>query len=210
MINIFIADDHAIIREGLKKIVAEESDMKIVGEAESAIEVREKISGLKADIILLDLNMPGSGYFDLIKELRNLLPELYILIVTMYSEEQYAIRSIKAGANGYITKNETLNTLVTAIRSIINSGKYINPKLSQLLTDELFRDKTDLPHHRLSDREIEVLCKIAEGKKVKDIAAELHLTVSTVNTYRLRILEKMNMKSNVELARYAMENNLIR
>jgi DNA-binding NarL/FixJ family response regulator len=210
MINIFIADDHAIIREGLKKIVAEEIDMKIVGEAESAIEVREQISGSKADIILLDLNMPGSGYFDLIKELRNLLPELYILIVTMYSEEQYAIRSIKAGANGYITKNETLNTLVTAVRSIINSGKYINPKLSQLLTDELFRDKVDLPHQRLSDREIEVLCKIAEGKKVKDIAGELHLTVSTVNTYRLRILEKMNMKSNVELARYAMENKLIR
>lgn len=209
MIKVFIADDHAIIREGLKKILGDVKDIKVVGEAGNSEELREKIKQAKADILLLDLNFPGSGLFNLIPELKKLYPELFILIVTVYPNESYAIRAIKQGADGFICKSDTLESLETAIRSIYETGKYLNEEIGLLLAREINETESGYPHNILSVRELEILRLISEGKKIKKIADELSLSVSTVNTYRLRILKKMKMETDAEMVKYAIENKLI-
>jgi DNA-binding NarL/FixJ family response regulator len=209
VIKIFIADDHQIIREGVKKIIAGEGDIRVVGEAENSIVLKEKLMDSDADIILLDLSMPGTDFFGLISEVKKISPNTGILIVTMYPPESYALRAFESGANGFISKNDTVDNLVTAIRSIIHTGRYISPEIGFLLADALEEKEASQPHKTLSHREMEVLRLISKGKTIKEIAEKLSLSISTVNTYRLRVLKKMKMKTDADLVRYAMENKLI-
>ncbi|CAG0947377.1 Response regulator UvrY [Anaerolineae bacterium] len=209
MINILIADDHVLVREGLKKIIKSESDMTICGEASNASEVFERVSDAGTDIVLLDISMPGSTGLEVLERLKRDHPKLPILILSMHPEDSFAVRAFKAGAAGYITKGSAVEELVQAIRKIVGGGKYVTPTLAEKLASELETDHTRLPHEMLSNREFQIMRLIAAGKKISAIAEELALAPSTVNTYRVRILEKMNMRSNAELTRYAVENELI-
>ncbi len=208
MISILIADDHAIVREGLKQIVSEETDMKVLGEAEDAASLFKLLEKGEWDIIVLDINMPGKSGIEALKELQISHPRLPVLILSMYGEEQYGLRSIKAGAAGYLKKVSAPNELVTAIRKIVGGSKYISPLLGESLAETLGGNSLQ-SHSNLSDREFEVLCKIASGKSAEQIAEELYISVHTVYSYRARILEKMHMKSSVELTKYAVQNNLL-
>ncbi len=209
MINILIADDHALIREGLKKILKKESDMEVLGEARNAQEVFESVKNRKLSIVLLDISMPGLSGLDVLSELRQNYPKLPVLILSMHPEERFAVRALKAGASGYITKDSAVEELVKAIRKVVSGGKYLSLQLAEKLADDLEKSSEKPRHETLSDREFQVMLMIAAGKKVSEIAEELSLSISTVNTYRTRILEKMNMGTNVELTRYAIENHLI-
>lgn len=209
MIKVSIADDHGIVREGLKKILKDEKDITIIGEAKDSAETLSLIHDKEFDILLLDLNMPGKPGLDLIEDIKLVKPDVKILVVSMYPEENFARRALKAGASGYVTKDSALDELVKAIHSIVNQGKYISSNLALILADELDSEVQVKPHTSLSNREFQILCMIASAKKTKQIADELSLSVSTVNTYRYRIMEKMNMKSNVELTRYVMDNELL-
>ena len=208
MIKILIADDHAIVREGLKQIVAEESDMKVTGEAGNADEVFEILKTNNFDIAILDINMPGKSGLDLLKDLKIQYPKLPVLILSMYGEEQYGIRALKAGALGYLRKVSAPNELVTAIRKIVSGGKYISQALAEKLADAVDDSYSKLPHEILSDREFEVMCKIASGESAEKISDDLSISIHTFYTYRNRIFEKMNMKSNVELTQYVINNKL--
>lgn len=209
MINIFIADDHELVREGLKKILKEEIDIKIVGEAQNASEVLEKMRNTDCDIILLDMNMPGRSGLDLITDLKILKPKLRILVLSIHPEDRFALRTLRAGASGYISKDTALDELVIAIRKIHLRGKYLSDALAEQLAFDVSSDNDRLPHESLSNRELEIMCMIASNRKVKEIAADLSLSISTVNTYRSRIFEKMKIKSNVELTHYAMDHHLV-
>ena len=208
MIQILIADDHAIVREGLKQIVAEESDMRVTGEASNSKEVFEIITKQNYDIVILDINMPGKSGLDLLKDLKVQFPDLPVLILSMYAEEQYGIRALKAGASGYLRKASAPNELVEAIRKIVSGGKYISPKMAEKLAETVDSSYKKLPHEKLSDREYEVMCKIALGETAEKISSDLSISIHTFYTYRNRILEKMSMKSNVELAQYVIQNKL--
>ncbi len=208
MINILIADDHAIVREGLKQIVSEEDDLKVIGEAEDAASLFSLLEKSKCDVIVLDINMPGKSGIEALKELRTLHPEIPVLILSMYGEDQYGVRSIKAGAAGYLKKVSAPNELVNAIKKIVSGGKYISQSLGESLAENFGTNQVN-PHVNLSDREFEVMCKIASGKTAEKIADEMSISVHTVYSYRMRILEKMHMKSSVELTQYAIQNNLI-
>ena len=209
MIKILIADDHAIVREGLKQIVAEENDMSVPGEAEDAVSLYELLPKEDWSIIILDINMPGKNGLDILKELRSSHPEVPVLILSMYSEEQYGLRAIKAGAAGYLKKVSAPNELVNAIRKIVSGGKYINQSLAEKLADLYEKNSKAQKHEILSDREFEIMCRIAAGYSAEEIARELILSVHTIYTYRNRLLEKMGMKSNVELTQYVIQNKLI-
>lgn len=209
MINILIADDHELIREGLKKILKKESDMEVVGEAQNAQEVFEQVKNRKLSIVLLDISMPGLSGLDALTELRQNYPHLPVLILSMHPEDRFAVRALKAGAAGYITKDSAVSELVNAIRKVVGGSKYVSVRLAEKLADELEKGTEKPLHETLSDREFQVMRMVAAGKKISDIANELSLSISTVNTYRTRILEKMKMKTNVELTRYAIENHLI-
>jgi two-component system invasion response regulator UvrY len=209
MIKILVADDHAIVREGLKQIVAEESDMIVAGEASNATELFAFINNKSLDIIVLDINMPGKSGLEALKEIKIQNPKIPVLILSMFGEDQYGIRAIKAGASGYLKKVSAPNELVTAIRKIVNGGKYINPSLAEKLADIVDKPGSEFPHDNLSDREYQIMCSIASGKSAEEIADELALSIHTVYTYRNRILEKMSLKSNVELTQYAIQNKLI-
>lgn len=208
MIRILIADDHAIVREGMKQIVAEETDMKVTGEAANADEVLEIISVSSFDIVILDINMPGKSGLDLLKDLKTQFAKLPVLILSMYAEEQYGIRALKAGASGYLRKASAPDELVAAIRKIVSGGKYISEQLAEKLADSVDSSYKKSPHEKLSDREYEVMCKIASGESAEKIAEDLSISIHTFYTYRNRILEKMDMKSNVELAQYVIGNKL--
>lgn len=207
-ISILIADDHALLRAGLKKILKDEQDIKVAAEANSGIEVMEALQGQHIDFAIFDLTMPEGG-IDLIKNVKKKFPGLKILILSMHPEERFAIRAIKAGASGYLTKESAPELLVSAIRRIYAGGRYISPQLAESLADAVTSNQQELPHKNLSDREYEIFVKIASGKKVSEIAKELFLSVHTINTYRSRIMEKMSLKSNVDLTHYAMQNQLI-
>ncbi|MDP4175682.1 MAG: response regulator transcription factor [Bacteroidota bacterium] len=209
MIKIFVADDHPLIREGLRKTLLVEEDFQIVGEAADGFEVMKKIRETEFDILLLDLNMPGKNGLTVIKEIKQILPKASILVLSMYPLQRFAVRALKTGASGYVTKDSPTEELIKAIRTIISRGRYISIELAELLANEFGTTKDVMPHETLSDREFQIMSMITTGKTVKEIAEELCLNISTVNTYHARILEKMNMKSNVELTLYAIENNLI-
>ena len=209
MIKILIADDHAIVREGLKQIVAEESDMTVAGEAANANELFKLIENENWDIVVLDINMPGKSGLESLKEMKIRFPRTPVLILSMFGEDQYGLRAIKAGASGYLKKVSAPMELVTAIRKIVNGGKYINPSLAEKLADVIDKPNTEFSHDKLSDREYQIMCSIASGKSAEEIAEDLVLSIHTVYSYRNRILEKMQLKSNVELTQYAIQYKLI-
>jgi DNA-binding NarL/FixJ family response regulator len=209
MIRILIADDHAIVREGLKQIVADTSDMIVTAEASDGHEVLTLLSKNNYDLVVLDMAMPGLTGLDILKQIKRETPKLPVLILSVHPEEQYAVRALKAGASGYLTKERAPDELITAIRKVSMGGKYITSSLAEKLAFELEVDTEKPPHKTLSDREFQVMCMIAKGRTIKNIAEELFLSPKTVSTYRSRILEKMKMKSNEELTHYAINNHLI-
>ena len=208
MIRILAVDDHEIVREGVKRIFDGTSVEAEVGEARSGHEALELVRGQDWDIVILDISLGGRSGIDVLKELKQLRPRLPVLILSMHTEEQYALRAFKAGAAGYLTKGSRSEELVTAILKIVKGGKYITPSLAEKIID-ISSDSEKPLHETLSDREYEVLCLIASGKTVGDIAGELSLSDKTVSTYRARLLEKMGMKTNADLTRYAIMNQLV-
>lgn len=208
MLNILIADDHPIVRYGLKQILAETPQKAVVDEASNGTEVLSKVRQRDYDVVLLDISMPGMNGLDTLKELRTQRPDLPVLILSIHPEEQYALRVLKAGASGYLTKDSAPDELIAAIQKVSSGGKYISPSIADRLALNLQTNVELAAHEALSDREYHVLCLIASGKTVKDIAEELSLSVKTVSTYRARILIKMRMNSNAELIRYAVQHEL--
>jgi DNA-binding NarL/FixJ family response regulator len=209
MISLFIADDHAIFREGLRQIFEDVPDIVVADEASTGQEVLEKVAKNDYDLLLLDIAMPGLSGLDTLKLLKRQKPKLRVLVLSMYPEEQYAVRAIKAGACGYITKASASEELIGAIRKISGGGRYISASIAEKLLFDLVPE-TDRPlHARLSDREYQVLCLIARGRTVSDIAEELYLSVKTVSTHRTHILEKMRLKTNAELTNYAIKYGLV-
>jgi two-component system invasion response regulator UvrY len=209
MLKILIADDHAIVRQGLKQIVTETRDMMVAGEASNGQELLNKIKEGEFDVVVLDITMPVIDGMDVLRQLRSERPRLPVLMLSIHPEEQYALRALRAGASGYLTKESAPDELVLAIRKVSSGGKYISASLAEKLAFELEVGRDQAPHETLSDREYQVLCLIASGKTVTDIAQELSLSEKTISTYRSRILEKMNMKNNAELTYYAIKNQLI-
>ena len=209
MIKILVADDHAVVREGLKQILSETPDMVVAAEAGSAQEVLNKVWEDSYDVVLLDISMPGRGGLDVLKQLKDEKPGLPVLILSIYPEEQYAVRALKAGASGYLTKESAPDELIAAIRKISQGRKYVSASLAEKLAFDMEIDSKKPPHEMLSDREYQVMCMIAKGNTIKEIACELSLSVKTISTYRSRILVKMIMKGNAELTHYAIKNRLI-
>ncbi len=209
MIRVLIADDHAVVREGLKQIVTENPDMTIAGEAGNGHEVLELARTRDCDLVLLDLAMPGKDGLDTLKELRLLQPQLPVLILSVYPEEQYAVRLLRAGAAGYLTKESAPEELVAAIRKVSKGGRYVSASLGEQLALLLDSDSDRPPHEALSDREFRVMVMLASGKTVTEVADALCLSVKTISTYRSRALAKMNMRNNAEFSFYAMKHGLI-
>lgn len=209
MIKIFVADDHSLIREGIKKLVGLESDLKIVGETADPLTVCDRIKETDPDIILLDISMPGKSGLDVLKEIKLILPDVKVLIMSMLPEDQFAKRALKAGASGYVTKDSLPEEILTAIRRVASGRKYVSAFLAEKLASDLDDHTGKQPHEILSDREFQILKMIASGKSQSDISDELAISVSTVNTYRGRILEKLNLKNNADIIRFAFQNNLM-
>jgi DNA-binding NarL/FixJ family response regulator len=209
MIKILIADDHPVVRKGLKEIIQATSDMTVSGEASDGQEVLEKVMKIDFDVVVLDIAMPGRSGLDILKELKSGKPELPVLILSIHPEEQYAVRVLKAGASGYLTKDSAPDELITAIRKVSRGKKYISASLAEKLAYDLEIGAEKPLHETLSDREYEVMCLIASGKTVKEIAEQLFLSGKTISTYRSRILEKMKMRSSAELTHYAIKHELV-
>jgi DNA-binding NarL/FixJ family response regulator len=209
MIRILVADDHAIVRRGLRQIVADESDMQVVGEAQTTQEILDLARQEEWDVTVLNISMPGRGGFEALKALKQTHSKRPVLVLSMYPEDQFAVRAFRAGAAGYMTKESAPEDLVQAIRKVVRGGKYVSPSLAEKLAAELGEDAERPPHEALSEREYHVLCLLASGKTVTQIAAEMSLSVKTISTYRVRLLEKMRMKTNAEVTRYAIEHRLI-
>lgn len=209
MIKILIADDHPVVRKGLKEIIEEIPDMVVGSEASNGQEALEKVRKSDFDIVVLDISMPGISGLDILKQLKSEKPELSILVLSMYPEEQYAVRVLRAGASGYLTKESAPEELIAAIRKASKGGKYISSSLAEKLAFDLETDAEKPLHETLSDREYQVMRMIASGKTGKEIGEELFLSIKTISTYRARILEKMEMKSNAELTHYALKQGLV-
>jgi len=207
-VNILIVDDHPLIREGLKKVLESEPDIKVAAEASTTDEVSDALKVNCIDIILLDISLHGKSGLDIIKEIKEQYPHIAILIISMHSEESFAIRSLKMGASGYLTKDCASDDLILAIRKIIKGEVYLSSNLSRLLVNKISENDNQMPHESLSDREFQVLRLLANGKTVSQIADELFLSTATISTYRTRILIKMNMNSNAELTYYVISNNI--
>lgn len=211
MINIIITDDHAVVRKGLKQIIEETPGFVVAGEASSGNELLEKVREHRYDVVLLDISMPGKDGLDTLKELKQIAPELPVLVFTIYPEEQYAVRLLKAGASGYLNKESRPEELINAIERVTRGMKYVSPLLGEVLANNLYNtSQGEVPlHENLSDREFQVMCMIASGKTPTQIASDLSLSINTISTYRIRILEKMKMKSNAEITHYAIKNRLV-
>jgi len=207
-LNVLIADDHAILRRGLKEILEEAPDIIVSGEAATGGETLNLIRQHAFDVLLLDITLPGISGIDVLKEIRRAGMKIPVLVLSIHSEDQYALRALKAGASGYLTKETAPDLLVSAIRKVADGGRYVSPALSERLALEISSGEDRSPHERLSDREFEVMQLIGAGKTIGEIAQSLALSVKTVSTYRARLLEKMNMRNNAELIRYVIENHL--
>jgi DNA-binding NarL/FixJ family response regulator len=208
-IRVFIADDHAIVREGLKQILAESPDMIVAGEAENGLDAIKLFRKSKCHVMLLDISMPDRNGIEVLKQVKKEHPELAVLMLSMHREDQYAIRSLKAGAAGYLTKQSAPRELVTAIRQVACGQKYVSAALAQELASQVGEDHATALHDTLSDREYQTLTMIASGKTVSAIAKELSLSVKTISEYRARLLVKMKLKNSAELTHYAIRNELI-
>lgn len=209
MIRVLIADDHTLVRKGLRQILLDTDDFKIVDEARDGKETISKASANKYDVILLDISFPGRSGIDTLKQLKDLTPGLPVLILSMHPEEQYAVRALKAGASGYLTKETAPDELIKAIRKVAHGGRYITSSLAEKLALDVGEPAAKWPHELLSDREFQVMCMIASGKTITEIAHELSLSVKTISTHRSRILRKMQMKNNAHLTHYAIRYGLV-
>lgn len=208
--RVLIVDDHAVVRRGLQQILVDEFDDIEFGEATSAEEALDRLREEQWDVVILDVSMPGRSGLDALKEIKKDRPNIPVLMLSFHPEDQFATRVLKAGASGYMTKESAPEELVNAINKVLNGGKYVSAALAEQLAEDLERDAAGvLAHKRLSDREYEVLLDIARGKTVSEIADQLSLSVKTISTYRARILEKMNLKSNADLVRYALRHDLV-
>ena len=207
-IRVVVADDHPLLRAGLVSVLNASSDLRVVAEAGNGAEVLRSIRDVPFDVLLLDVSMPGKSGLDLMRQIRKDNPRLPILIVSSHPEDQYALRSIKAGASGYVTKMSAPADLVTAVRTVATGRKFITPALAEMLADHIERPDDGTPHETLSDREFQTMKMIAAGHSLTEIADVLCISVKTVSVYRSRLLEKMRMKSNVELTRYVVEHGL--
>ena len=207
--KVLIADDYTIVREGLKKILSNVPEIESIEEAGNGQEVLKKVAKDKFDIVILDISMPGKSGLEVLRELKQKKTNLAVLILTVHSEEHYAIRVFKSGASGFISKSSAPDELINAIRTIHTGGKYITQNIAEKLVHEIEEDTVKQAHEKLSDREYQVMCMISTGKTIREISEYLCLSVNTVNTYRMCILEKMNMKNNSELTFYAIKNKLV-
>jgi len=209
MIRVLIADDHPLVRSGLRQILAPEPDFAVPGEATDSEQAVKRVDEQSWDVVLLDISMPGRGGLDALREIRRRRPTLPILILSMHSEDQFAIRAIRAGASGYLTKVHSPGEVIQAIRRVVTGKKYVTPALAEALADAVESGNPRPLHEGLSDREFQVMREIGAGKTVSQIAADISLSVKTVSTYRARALEKMSMRTNAELTRYAIQNGLV-
>jgi DNA-binding NarL/FixJ family response regulator len=207
--SILIADDHGILRRGLKQILQQALPDVVCGEAQDAAEVMERLRAGSWDLLILDITMPGRSGFDVLRDVKTLHPDLPVLILSMHPEDQYAKRVLKAGASGYMNKESAPDELVKAVAKVLGGGRYVSPRLAESLAVDVARPSHRPPHEILSDREFEVLRRLGSGKTVAQIADELHLSATTVSTYRSRLLEKMRMTTTAELIRYALEHQLV-
>lgn len=209
MTNILIVDDHAIVCRGLKQIVVENFDGALIEEARDAPEALEQVRSRRWDLVILDITLPSKSGLEVLKEIKRERPKLPVLVLSVYPEDLFGFRILKAGGAGYITKESAPDELVKAIRKVLAGGKYVSASLAEKLVIHLGTDTEKLPYERLSDREFEILCLIASGKTVSEIARQLSLSVKTVSTHRTRILEKMQMRTSAELTHYAIYNRLV-
>jgi len=211
MTRLLIADDHPIVREGLRRVVedAPGGGITVVGEASDGDDLLAQATSVDPDVVLLDITMPGPGFVETIQRLKAIHPRVRILVLSVQPEDQFAVRALKAGAAGYVSKNLSPEHLVTAIQEVVRGGRYVSPSLAQRLAAAVADGADRPPHEGLSAREYQVLCLIGAGKSVKEIAAAMELSVKTVSTYRARILEKTTLKSNAEIIRYTVEHGLV-
>ncbi len=209
MIRILIADDHAIVREGLARILEKSGEMQVVAEHDNGADGLNWLRDNDCDIALLDISMPGMNGIDVLKQLQKEKPKLPVLIISIYAEDQYAVRLIKAGAAGYLTKGCAPAILLEAVHRVMEGKKYISPAVAEMLASEIGHESGKVPHETLSDREYQIFLLLASAKTVTEIAEALALSAKTISTYRTRILEKMHLRNNAELMRYAIEYNLL-
>ena len=209
MIHVILCDDHALVRRGIRDTLAESADMRVTGEAGSYTELKELLRHAPCDVLLLDVNLPGRSGLEILSSLQESHPSIKVLIVSMYPEDQYALRAIKAGAHGYANKASDPLALIDAVHTVVQGRKYLTPEVAQLLADSLSQPERELPHEALSERELQTLVKIASGKRLSDIAEELMLSPKTVSVYRARVLEKLRLANNAELTVYAIRNRLV-
>jgi len=209
MIRILLADDHAIVREGVKRILSEAPGAEVVGEADTGDQALARVAELKPDLVLLDLSMPGRSGLETLREIKSRYPHTRVLVLSMHPEDQFALRLLREGAEGYMTKETAPDELVRAVEKIAAGGKYVSAALAERFVESLGEDTRRPAHDRLSSREYEVMRLLASGKTVTEIGKQLFLSVKTVSTYRQRILEKMSLRNNSELIRYALENQLV-
>ena len=208
MIRVLVADDHTIVREGLKQILAKSGDLVVAGEAANGNDALKMVREQEWDVLVTDMSMPGRNGLELIKLVKAARPKLPVLVLSMYGEEQFAVRAIRAGASGYLNKESASDQLVNAIRKIAGGGVFVSPAVAEALLRNVRDGSSKLPHEQLSDRELQVLQLIAAGNSVNDIAAQLNLSPKTVSTHKTRLLEKMHMSNQAELIRYALQHRL--
>ncbi|MGP0628308.1 response regulator [Nitrospina sp. 32_T5] len=210
LIKVLVADDHEVVRQGIKTILATTPDLRVVGEARDGVEVLKKIKEMEIDVVLLDFDMPRKSGLEILIEIKAIKPQIPILILSIFPEKHYGLRFLKAGASGYLGKASVSVQLVEAVRKVAQGGKFVSPEMTDRLIGELNKSNKEAPHEKLTDREFQVFHLIALGRKIKEIADELNLSINTISTYRARILEKMGMDSNSEIVRYAIDNSLIK
>ncbi|SDP93252.1 two component transcriptional regulator, LuxR family [Rhodoferax sp. OV413] len=209
MIHVVLCDDHAMVRRGIRDTLSEAVDIQVTGEASGYAEVRGLLRSVACDVLVLDLSMPGRGGMEVLASLREADSPIKVLIVSMFPEDQYAIRCLRAGAQGYLNKAGDPEELVLAVRTVMQGRKYVTPEVAQMLVESLSKPVLEVPHASLSEREMQTLLKIASGKRLSDIAEELLLSPKTVSVYRTRVLEKLKLTNNAELTVYAIRNNLV-
>ncbi len=209
MIRVILCDDHAVVRRGIREMLSEAVDIQVVAEAGSYAEVREALRSAPCDVLVLDLNLPGRGGLEVLASLREASSPIKVLVVSMFPEDQYAIRCLRAGAQGYLNKAGDPGELVTAVRTVAQGRKYVTQDVAQMLVENLSAPSDEALHASLSERELQTLLKIASGKRLSDIAEELMLSPKTVSVYRARVLEKLKLSNNAELTVYAIRNGLV-
>jgi two-component system, NarL family, invasion response regulator UvrY len=210
MIRVAIADDHPIVRQGLRRIATEGGRIVVTGEAATAAELFRLVAGAPVDVVLLDVSMPGSAFVETVHELREKFPSVRVLVLSVHPEDQWALRALRAGASGYLTKDHSPEQLVEAIHRVARGGKYVSESLAEKLAGLVDLGTLHVPHEHLSDREFEVLCSLGRGMTVKDVAEQMRLSAKTISTYRARLLDKMGLNTNADLVRYVVEHDLMK